>query len=165
MKFLGAPLVIGLLLSGIAVAIISCDQLKKNNPQATQTLGANTMKREKLASNLEYEIITPAKEDAKQPEKGNIVTVHYTGWIADKDGNPILERKFDSSVDRGAPFEFSIGRGQVIKGWDEGVMLMKVGEKRRLIIPAALGYGAYGYPPVIPGNATLVFDVELLDTK
>lgn len=165
MKFLGAPLVIGLLLSGIAVAIISCDQLKKNNPQVTQTSGANKMKREKLASNLEYEIITPAKEDAKQPEKGNVVTVHYTGWIADKDGNPILERKFDSSVDRGTPFQFSIGRGQVIKGWDEGVMLMKVGEKRRLIIPAALGYGAYGYPPVIPANATLVFDVELLDTK
>lgn len=165
MKFFGAPLVIALLLSGIAVTIISCNQTKKDTSQITQTAGADTMKRQKLPSTLEYEIITPAKDDARQPEKGNIVSVHYTGWIADKDGNPIMDRKFDSSVDRGTPFQFSIGRGQVIKGWDEGVMLMKVGEKRRLIIPAALGYGVYGYPPVIPGGATLVFDVELLDIK
>lgn len=165
MKFLGAPLVIGLLLSGIAVAVISCDQNKKNKPEVTQTSGSDSMKRETLPSGLQYEIITPAKDDARKPEKGNVVIVHYTGWIADKDGNPIMERKFDSSVDRNAPFQFSIGKGQVIKGWDEGVMLMKVGEKRRLIIPANLGYGAYGYPPVIPGNATLVFDVELLDIK
>lgn len=123
------------------------------------------MKRETLTSGLQYEVITPAKDGAHQPEKGNVVIVHYTGWLADKDGNPIMDKKFDSSVGRGAPFEFVIGKGQVIKGWDEGVMLMKVGEKRRLILPASIAYGAYGAPPRIPGNATLVFDVELLDIR
>lgn len=165
MKFFGAPLAIALLLSGIALAVVSCDFNKKDKATTTQTTGTDSMKRETLPSGLQYEIITPAKDDARKPEKGNVVIVHYTGWIADKDGTPIMERKFDSSVDRGTPFQFSIGRGQVIKGWDEGVMLMKVGEKRRLIIPAALGYGPMGYPPVIPGGATLVFDVELLDLK
>lgn len=165
MKFFGAPLAIALLLSGITITFVSCESNKKNKSNTTQTTGTESMKREVLSSGLQYEIIAAAKDGARQPEKGKIVVVHYTGWIADKDGNPFMERKFDSSVDRGTPFQFSIGRGQVIKGWDEGVMLMKVGEKRRLIIPAALGYGAYGYPPVIPGGATLVFDVELLDIK
>ena len=94
-----------------------------------------------------------------------MVTVHYTGWLADANGNPIMDKKFDSSVDRGTPFQFVIGRGQVIKGWDEGVMLMKVGEKRRLILPPSIAYGAYGAGAKIPGNATLVFDVELLDLQ
>ncbi len=89
------------------------------------------------------------------PEKGKRVKVHYTGRLTDG-------KKFDSSVDRGEPFEFTIGVGQVIRGWDEGVMSMKVGGKRQLIIPADLGYGARGSPPVIPANAELVFDVELL---
>jgi FKBP-type peptidyl-prolyl cis-trans isomerase len=165
MKFLGAPLVIGLLLSGIAVAVVSCDQSKKDQTTVTKQAGSDSMKRETLTSGLQYEVMTPAKEGARQPEKGNVVTVHYTGWLADKDGNPIMDKKFDSSVDRGTPFQFVIGRGQVIKGWDEGVMLMKVGEKRRLILPPAIAYGAYGAGAKIPGNATLVFDVELLDLK
>lgn len=165
MKYRGTPLVIGLLLSGIIVAVVSCDQQKKDKPQQTQSSGVNAMKREKTASGLEFEIITPAKADARQPQKGEIAVVHYTGWLADNDGNPIEAKKFDSSVDRGTPFQFVIGRGQVIKGWDEGVALMKVGEKRRLILPASIAYGVYGAPPRIPGNATLVFDVELLDIK
>ncbi len=158
MKMLGMPLLICLLLSAITIGVASCDQSKK------QTTGT-TMKRETLPSKLQYEITESAPEGAKQPQKGDIVIVHYTGWLADKNGEPMLDKKFDSSRDRGTPFQFVIGRGQVIKGWDEGVMLMKVGEKRRLIIPAELGYGAYGAGAKIPPHATLVFDVELLDVR
>ena len=96
------------------------------------------------------------------PLPGQTCVMHYTGWLY-KDG--AKGAKFDSSVDRGQPFEFSIGMGQVIKGWDEGVATMKVGGKRTLIIPAALGYGARGAGGAIPPNATLVFDVELLGVK
>ena len=92
------------------------------------------------------------------PQTGQTVVVHYTGWLADG-------TKFDSSVDRGDPFSFTIGRGQVIDGWDEGVATMKVGGKRRLVIPPELGYGATGYPPIIPANAQLTFDVELLEIR
>ena len=96
------------------------------------------------------------------PTTGQTCVMHYTGWLY-KDG--VKGSKFDSSVDRGQPFEFTIGVGQVIKGWDEGVATMKVGGKRTLIIPAALGYGARGAGGVIPPNATLIFDVELLGVK
>ncbi|MGZ9275033.1 MAG: FKBP-type peptidyl-prolyl cis-trans isomerase [Nitrospira sp.] len=89
---------------------------------------------------------------------GNLATVHYTGWLTNG-------TKFDSSVDRRDPFSFPIGSGKVIKGWDEGVAGMKVGGKRKLTIPPQLGYGARGAGGVIPPNATLVFDVELLEVK
>ena len=97
-----------------------------------------------------------------QPKSGQTAVVHYTGYLND---NGKKGKKFDSSVDRGSPFEFPIGAGRVIKGWDEGVASMKVGGKRTLIIPPALGYGAQGAGGVIPPNATLIFDVELLGVK
>lgn len=96
------------------------------------------------------------------PATGQICVMHYTGWLYE-DGKK--GTKFDSSVDRGQPFQFAIGTGQVIAGWDEGVATMKVGGKRTLIIPPELGYGARGAGGVIPPNATLIFDVELLDVK
>ncbi|MEZ5853059.1 MAG: FKBP-type peptidyl-prolyl cis-trans isomerase [Hyphomicrobiaceae bacterium] len=96
------------------------------------------------------------------PAKGQRCSMHYTGWLY-QDGKK--GAKFDSSVDRGQPFEFILGVGQVIKGWDEGVASMKVGGKRSLIIPPDLGYGARGAGGVIPPNATLLFEVELLGVK
>lgn len=98
------------------------------------------------------------KGKGAEAKEGKVVSVHYTGWLVDG-------TKFDSSVDRGQPFSFSLGKGEVIKGWDKGVEKMKVGGKRRLEIPPDMGYGANGAPPVIPPNATLVFEVELLDVK
>jgi peptidylprolyl isomerase len=96
------------------------------------------------------------------PKTGQTCVMHYTGWLYE---NGAKGKKFDSSVDRGAPFEFKIGTRQVIAGWDEGVATMKVGGKRTLIIPPALGYGAQGAGSLIPPNATLIFDVELLAVK
>jgi len=93
-----------------------------------------------------------------EAKTGDTVSVHYTGTLIDGS-------KFDSSLDRGTPFTFTLGAGQVIQGWDEGIAGMKVGGKRKLTIPPELGYGAGGYPPVIPGNATLIFEVELLEIK
>jgi len=110
----------------------------------------------KLPSGLEYVDIEEGK--GAMPKTGQRVSVHYTGWL--KDG-----KKFDSSKDRGMPFYFEIGRGRVIKGWDEGVATMKVGGKRKLIIPPHLGYGAQGAGGVIPPNATLTFEVELLGVE
>lgn len=105
-------------------------------------------------SGLKYVDVVVGK--GATPVSGKQVKVHYTGTLENG-------KKFDSSVDRNEPFSFTIGVGQVIRGWDEGVMTMKVGGKRKLIIPAKLGYGAQGAGGVIPPNATLLFDVELLD--
>jgi len=96
--------------------------------------------------------------DGAVAEPGKTVMVHYTGTLTDG-------TKFDSSLDRGTPFEFQLGAGQVIEGWDKGVDGMKVGGKRKLVIPPEMGYGPFGAGSVIPPNATLVFEVELLDVK
>jgi FKBP-type peptidyl-prolyl cis-trans isomerase len=95
-------------------------------------------------------------------KSGNQVQVHYTGWLYDAASPDHKGRKFDSSVDRGQPFVFMLGAGQVIRGWDEGVVGMKPGGRRTLVIPPEMGYGSRGAGGVIPPNATLVFDVELL---
>jgi peptidylprolyl isomerase len=115
---------------------------------------------EKTPSGLELEDTQVGT--GPSPTNGQTCVMHYTGWLW-VDG--AKGAKFDSSLDRGRPFEFPIGMGRVIKGWDEGVASMKVGGKRTLRIPAALGYGASGAAGVIPPNATLLFEVELLGIK
>jgi peptidylprolyl isomerase len=114
----------------------------------------------KTSSGLQYED-TQAGTGAS-PARGQTCVMHYTGWLW---VNGAKGAKFDSSVDRGKPFEFPIGQGRVIKGWDEGVATMKIGGKRTLLIPPELGYGARGAGGVIPPNATLLFEVELLGVK
>jgi FKBP-type peptidyl-prolyl cis-trans isomerase len=109
----------------------------------------------KTASGLEYWDIKPGTGPTAQ--SGHKVQVHYTGWLTSG-------KKFDSSVG-GKPFEFTLGAGEVIKGWDVGVAGMKVGGKRQLRIPPELAYGANGYPPVIPPNSTLIFDVQLMGVQ
>jgi FKBP-type peptidyl-prolyl cis-trans isomerase len=110
----------------------------------------------KAASGLQYiDVKTGTGAEAKA---GQMVSVHYTGWL-------VNGTKFDSSKDRGKPFQFPLGGGQVIKGWDEGVAGMKVGGVRKLIIPFELGYGIRGRPPVIPPSATLIFEVDLLGVQ
>jgi peptidylprolyl isomerase len=107
-------------------------------------------------SGLQYTIDQPGT--GAQPQPGQTVSVHYTGYLTNGE-------KFDSSRDRGAPLEFPVGQGRVIKGWDEGIAAMRVGEKRTLVIPPALGYGARGAGRLIPPNATLVFKVELVGVR
>jgi len=107
-------------------------------------------------SGLQY--VDLVKGTGRQADSGNTATVHYTGWLANG-------TKFDSSLDRKEPFSFEVGGGQVIKGWDEGVKGMKVGGKRKLIIPPHLGYGLRGAGRIVPPNATLTFEVELLEVR
>lgn len=136
----------------VAIAPVASDN---NTLIATKTMNEekNTSDAVTTPSGLKY--IDLKEGTGASPQKGQTVTVHYTGTL--EDGT-----KFDSSRDRGRPFSFKIGVGQVIQGWDEGVATMKVGGRRELIIPAELGYGSRGAGGVIPPNATLIFDVELI---
>jgi len=138
-----------------SVSVILAAALALAAPAAAEDAAAQT-----TASGLK--IIDTTVGTGATPKAGQTCVMHYTGWLYE-DGKK--GQKFDSSVDRGQPFEFQIGVGQVIGGWDEGVASMKVGGKRTLIIPPDLGYGARGAGGVIPPNATLIFDVELLDVK
>jgi FKBP-type peptidyl-prolyl cis-trans isomerase len=119
-------------------------------------LGVDTTRMTKLPSGLKYQDV--AQGQGTEAAAGRAVTVHYTGWLPDG-------KKFDSSRDHGQPFTFTLGAGQVIAGWDQGVEGMRVGGRRKLVIPPDLGYGAAGAPPDIPPAATLVFDVEVLEVK
>lgn len=151
----------GLVVAALGITFLSAygflNWTKKQPKRSAMTQDASTVT---TKSGLQYIVLKPGQGEAAQP--GRMVSVHYTGWLFDENAPEMKGRKFDSSVDRGQPFRFGLGAGQVIRGWDEGVAGMKVGEKRRLIIPANLAYGPRGIPGAIPGNATLVFDVELL---
>lgn len=149
MKTRGWIVQVALLLS-LSAGLMAADNgtKKETKPMAEQTVTTE--------SGLKYLDMTVGT--GRQAELGDTASVHYTGWLADG-------KKFDSSVDRKEPFSFRLGAGQVIKGWDEGVMGMKIGGKRKLTIPPQLGYGARGAGGVIPPNATLTFDVELLDLR
>ncbi len=129
----------------------------KGKEMADQKKSGNTeLEMQTTKSGLKYQIVKDAK--GPKPEKGDLVIVHYTGTLPDG-------TKFDSSRDRGKPFSFQVGTGQVIPGWDEGLMMMGSGDNWILTIPPELAYGERGVPGVIPPNSTLIFDVELLEVK
>lgn len=128
----------------------------KNSTQQAYPLGPDAEGFYTSSTGLKFRDLSKGK--GQRPLAGQTVVVHYTGWLTNG-------KKFDSSVDRGQPFAFVLGTGQVIKGWDEGVKGMNIGGKRRLTIPPQLGYGQQGFGNTIPANSTLVFEVELLGVK
>ena len=140
-----------------AIATLCVQSCASGDNRKTTYPGAETnMEEVATSSGLKYIDVVVGKGES--PKQGSSVTVHYTGYLTDG-------KKFDSSVDRKEPFQFVLGMGRVIKGWDEGVATMKVGGKRKLIIPPQLGYGSRGAGNVIPPDAELIFDVELLGFK
>jgi FKBP-type peptidyl-prolyl cis-trans isomerase len=147
---------IGIVLALTAVFVLAQSAARKPATSNTNAPSKVTGDGVTTASGLIYwDIRVGNGEVAKE---GSHVRVHYTGWLT-------TGKKFDSSVDAGKPFDFTIGNGEVIKGWEEGVAGMRLGGKRQLRIPPGLGYGADGYPPIIPANATLIFDIQLLGVQ
>ena len=139
-----------------ALLVGACSGTGERSDGFAAELGIDPAALTAAPSGLRYQDLSTGQ--GAEAVDGRTAVVHYTGWLTDG-------KKFDSSRDAGQPFAFRLGAGQVIAGWDEGVAGMKVGGRRKLIIPADLGYGASGAPPVIPPGATLVFDVELLDVQ
>ncbi|MCA1580672.1 MAG: FKBP-type peptidyl-prolyl cis-trans isomerase [Acidobacteria bacterium] len=147
--------------AALALAVLPASGSQRDNAAPGKDAEKKSdSKMTKTSSGLQYEDTVVGT--GASPKNGQTCVMHYTGWLWEGGAKG---KKFDSSVDRGKPFEFVIGQGQVIKGWDEGVSTMKVGGKRTLLIPATLGYGARGAGGVIPPNATLLFEVELLGVK
>lgn len=142
-----------------AFALSACQAGTESNKSTTEGNTAMTQNITELVK-IDTEV-----GSGREAESGFNVTVHYTGWLYDPSKPDNKGEKFDSSVDRGEPFAFYLGGGQVIQGWDQGFAGMKIGGKRTLIIPPEMGYGARGAGGVIPPNATLIFDVELLGVK
>ncbi len=153
--FLGAA-------AAVVLAVLPASGLQDNAaPGKGNAEKKGDTKMTKTPSGLQYQDTVVGT--GASPRTGQTCVMHYTGWLWENDAKG---KKFDSSVDRGTPYEFPLGRGKVIKGWDEGIAGMKVGGKRTLLIPPELGYGARGYGGgLIPPNATLLFDVELLGVK
>ena len=136
-------------------------------PLFTSRIGLSTHSTYNLitkASGLKYYTISNSKSN-KKTQVGDVLTVHYTAWLADSHNDYVANKKFDSTFDRNKPYTCTLGVGRVIPGWDEGLMSMREGEKRRLIIPSDLAYGSRGAGNYIPPNATLIFDVELLSIR
>ncbi len=144
----------------ISVLLIGCGGAKTDEIKQVVT-----QKTSMTDSAVSFQKIDVTVGEGVVATEGQNVSVHYTGWLYDPEETDNHGTKFDSSVDRGQPFQFPLGGGRVIKGWDQGVEGMKVGGKRTLIIPPEMGYGARGAGRVIPANATLIFDVELLGVE
>src|SRR5437868_1328598 len=147
------PRLSSLALAGLCLLPLACAEGNGADVKKDKDMDKNVVT---TSSGLRY--VDLKEGEGPAAKKGDTVEVHYTGWLTNG-------KKFDSSVDRKEPFDFELGGGQVIKGWDEGVAGMKVGGKRKLMIPPTLGYGARGAANVIPPNATLKFEVQLLDVR
>ena len=152
-RFLFVPLAV--VLSAAVFSVNGCSKSVESSQESSMSASG-------VAELIKTDVVVG---DGAEATAGKTVSVHYTGWLYDLAAPDHKGKKFDSSRDRGDPFGFRLGAGQVIKGWDQGVAGMKVGGQRTLIIPPDLGYGARGAGGVIPGNATLVFDVELLGVR
>ena len=147
-----------LCLAAVSFALAACGG-------GTDTPGGEIQPPEMITTDSGLMITTTQAGSGTAAETGNFVSVHYTGWLYEPETEGGRGTQFDSSVDRGTPFQFPLGAGRVITGWDEGVAGMLVGEKRELIIPPDLGYGSRGAGGVIPPDATLIFEVELLGVE
>lgn len=137
----------------------AADMSTSSTPTTNTSMNTTPTTEQPVAPAPNQLLMTTVKEGTgPEAKEGDTLAVHYTGYLADG-------TKFDSSVDRGTPFEFTLGEGRVIQGWELGIKGMKKGEVRKLLIPAQYGYGEAGFPGVIPGNATLAFEVELIEIK
>jgi len=157
-------------MAGLIMAITAPSSFPQDNQKQSPEQGpaAAQVPQERIKispTGLQSEILVGAPAGALKPTRGQRVAVHYTGWLEDKKAKDKKGKQFDSSLTRGKKFEFILGTNSVIKGWEEAVKDMQVGEKRRVTIPGHLAYGINGMPGVIPPNATLIFDIELYSAK